>query len=432
MNLDEYVDLTDPEVDLERFSIESSGFNCRLKDDEGCLYKGFLLAKSEKGNALTVCDVSFEWSSTDHKYPPRLTFRRTYATLADRPVRDGQMFQRISFLSGDDGYRELWKMIGFLRKFKEFVDLGDFESKYQIVSTESVVGHLRVKPVGERKEEIASYVTKAGISEEEMAELLVHRARKNDVDTFKKLMDNKGGYVNQYRERHKSEIKKPGDEAVWHHFLKNHQWIFGLSLDLRFIEDLLDEQAVGDPDTQNKGNPMVDLLGLNDYTVLIELKTPGANIFTDSRSASSRANTWSFSGDFIDGLSQCLAQKTDWEKTSRSKILVKTDPQGVRRVLDQGVIRTIDPEAIYVVGNKDREVPRDSTDADVMLKRDTLERFSRNNRNITIIAYDELYRRAYHIAFGVPEPVQRDGVEEIFEPEPVGDPFLNDIDDLPF
>ena len=67
-------------------------------------------------------------------------------------------------------------------------------------------------------------------------------------------------------------------------------------------------------------------------------------------------------------------------------------------------IRTIDPQVIFIIGHKDREIPRTSTSADNRTKRDTLERFSRNNRNISIVTYDELYRRAYHIVHGAHPP----------------------------
>ena len=42
----------------------------------------------------------------------------------------------------------------------------------------------------------------------------------------------------------------------------------------------------------------------------------------------------------------------------------------------------------------------DNTEAENIMKRDTLERFKRNNRNVEIISYDELYERAYFIIYG--------------------------------
>jgi len=409
LDMEEYIDLTNPDTDLAAFSIRAEGFNCKLCDYNDKPYKGFLLAKSDKGQAYTICDVDFQWSKSDKTYPARIRFRRTDANLQDKKVSRNQEYATVSFEGGKDGYRELWEMIAFLSKFKEVVDMSKFFSRYQVVTKENVVSDLKKRQVSDRMLEIAEYVEKAGLSDGDMSELLALRGRKQDVAVFYKLLHDIDGERATYRKEHGTDIKGAGAEAIWHHFLKNHQWIFGLSLTLRFMEDFADEQSVGVADTENHGSPQVDMLGFSDYTVLIELKTPETDMFTDSKSKNARANTWSFSNEFIEGFSQCLAQKTDWEKSSSIKDLTK---DGVS--LDRGVIRTIDPQAIFIVGNKEREIPRDSRLVDVLTKRDTLERFIKNNRNVNIISYDELYVRACHIA----------------QEEPLDAPAAIEIDDI--
>lgn len=415
--MEDYIDLTNPDVNLENYRIEADGFNCALRDDNKH-YKGFLLAKSEHGNAYTICNVDFQLSRTNGKYPPRLMFRRTDANLQDKAVRKNMDYATVTFQSGKDGYREFWQMVAFLSKFKELGDLSEFFGKYQVVSKDSVVVSLKQRKVHERMQEIAKYVEESGLSDADMAELLAVKARKQDVEEFRKLLCDENGYRAAYRAAHKAEIKGRGGEAIWHHFLKAHQWIFGLSLDLRFIEDFLDEQSVGIPNTERQGDPKADMLGYSDYTVLVELKTPDTDIFTVERTSNARTNTWSFTPEFIEGFSQCLAQKTDWEKASPHRDMVK---DGER--LDRGIIRTIDPQVIFIVGDKEREIPRNSRQVAVELKRDTLERFIRNNRNVNIISYDELYRRAYQIAHGEtpPEPVV-----DAEDDEPI------DMDAIPF
>ena len=277
------------------------------------------------------------------------------------------------------------------------MDVGDFHQEFKTVSEDDFVVHLTDKAESERIPAILELAQKAGIDVSDIRNSATHKERQVDIEIFEKLLSNKEEYRSTYRATH--EITKQGDEAVWHHFLKNHKWIFGLSLDLRFIEDILDEQSVGNPTSDGKGNPMVDMMGINDYTVLIELKTPETNIFTERKSSKARANTWSFTDDFIEGFSQCLAQKSDWTANSKSKDVIQTDGDGKRTAIDQGIIRTIDPQGIFIDGNKDRELPQTSRDADVWAKRDTLERFIRNNRNINIISYDELFKRAYYVAY---------------------------------
>lgn len=137
MSDQKYFDLTNSESGLERLKIvpQSSAYNasydCNLIDDDGIVYKGFLLAKTIKGEAFTVCDVNFHKSSSDKKYQPRLIFRKTKSDFADKETKESV---RISFNSGQDGYREFWKMINFLFGFKDLVDFGGFSESYQVVS----------------------------------------------------------------------------------------------------------------------------------------------------------------------------------------------------------------------------------------------------------------------------------------------------------
>ncbi len=304
-------------------------------------------------------------------------------------------YATVTFQSGEDGYQEFWLMVAFLSKFKELGDISKFFGRFQVASKDSIVLSLKKRKVSDRMQEIAKYVEESGLSDSDMAELLTVRARKQDVEEFYQLLHDVDSYRSAYRIKYQKELKGNGDEAIWHHFLKSHKWIFGLSLDLRFIEDFLDEQSIGMPSTEGRGDAKADLLGYSDYTVLVELKTPDTDVFTPVKTSNARTNTWSFTPEFIEGFSQCLAQRTDWEKSSPHKNMVK---DGER--LDRGIIRTIDPQVIYVVGNKEREIPRNSQKIAVDLKRDTIERFIRNNRNVNIISYDELYKRAYQIANG--------------------------------
>lgn len=168
-------------------------------------------------------------------------------------------------------------------------------------------------------------------------------------------------------------------------------------MNLRFIGDFLDEKNVGSSNANNQGNPRVDFLGYRDFTTLIEIKTPETKFFTDKNQPTARTNTWSFSSDFIDGVSQCLAQKDDWSKNSTTTVVSDDDKQA----LDMNLIRTIDPRAIFIIGNKEKEINTNSRNTDIWRKRDTLERFIQNNKHMLIISFDELYDRACQIVEGM-------------------------------
>ena len=392
--LTEYIDLTDPACDLSHYRIEAMpDFNCAIIDDEEIPneYSGFLLAKSKGGKAYTVCDVDFHYSQKDKQYATRLIFRRTFEDGRDKEVGKNQIFQRISFQTGIDGYREFWKMIAFLETFKETVDVGEFLDEFKVVSKDDIVSNLKKIDESERANYLMKIIEESKSDEDVLANLLALKQRQQSVQVFKLLMDDEDHYREKYRNHHK--ITKPGDEAIWHHFFKTHKWIFGLNLDLRFTEDYLDEQSLGIQNTSGNGSPVVDFMGISSFTTLVEIKTPEKKFFKDSRSNRSRTNTWSFHNDFIEAISQCLGQKDAFLKNIASKDLV--DENEV--VQDKRLIRTVDPKTILVYGDKTKELPDSDNGIDNLTKKDSLERYIRDSRNLVILSFDELYSRASEI-----------------------------------
>ena len=133
-----YFDLTTTN-DLEKLFIEQKDvFSCQLIDDKKVIYDGFRLAKSEKENIFTVCDINFQKSNTDNKYQARLIFRKTDNEFKERNVNKGTDCIRLAFNTRQDGYREFWKMIAFLYKWRETIDLGEFGSKVSVGSIKSL------------------------------------------------------------------------------------------------------------------------------------------------------------------------------------------------------------------------------------------------------------------------------------------------------
>ena len=128
-----YFDLTNEQNDLSNLSVEKYSWqNCQLKDDNGVVYDGFKLAKSVKGNNFTICDIDFHKSDNDQKYQARLIFRKTDTDLQDKKARSNVDHIRISFKTGQDGYREFWKMIAFLNDWRKIIDLGEFDNYFTV------------------------------------------------------------------------------------------------------------------------------------------------------------------------------------------------------------------------------------------------------------------------------------------------------------
>jgi hypothetical protein len=386
----EYFDLISG--NLANISIKKSASNnCYIVGDDNKLYNGFILAKNNLNH--TICILTFFQSSSNNKYIPRPEFqivKNIDETITESNIGNDRT-RRIDFKDDLHGLSNFWKMIQFLSTFKDIVDIGSFQNEFKVIRQDDLINYL--KTITDKNKEFNDIANKVGIPVSDMALYNEAKERIKHLEIFKLLLEGQDSYIDKYKVNHK--ITAQGDEAAWHHFLKEHQWVFGINLDLRFIENFADEQHIGNSSTENRGNPTVDMTGYSDYTILIELKTSKSNIFTDSKSSKARANTWSFSEDFVEGFSQCLGQKSDWDKNELSKKFVKDNEQ-----LDKRMIRTVDPKVIFIFGNKEREIPKNSINDDIITKRDTLERFIRNNRNIEFLSYDELYRRAEYIVNG--------------------------------
>ncbi len=144
MNIEDYYDLTADDLDIDTLTIHQvDSFNCSLKDTyTEKIYKGLILAKSPAGERFTVCDLDFQRSAVDEKYQPRLIFRRTLKNLDDVEPLKSSDHVRLTFATGIDGYRNFWKMIFFLYKFKEQVDFGNFENEFQVITKEQFQEYL--------------------------------------------------------------------------------------------------------------------------------------------------------------------------------------------------------------------------------------------------------------------------------------------------
>lgn len=383
-----YFDLTTKSLDEISIFENTAKTSCFVADanNKGHIYKGFKLSQNKQIDVC--CGITFYPSKATGKYIPRPTFFK--ANKQFQVKENAEKKKTIVDLNDSQTAANFWKMIEFLQKFKELVDIGDFEKSYSVVSKDAYVVEFKSKTDAEKVQDLKELFAKTDFSETEIA-FILEEDRKRNLESFSYLLEHKNSWEIYYK-KYKDKITGSGEESVWHHFLKKHHWILGLNTDLRFIRDFITEADIGIKDTSGKGSPSVDLLGISDFTTLVELKTPNTSIFTGEKKSTARANTWSFSKSFIDGVSQCLAQKASWERNFGSKPLVVG-----KEVIDQNRYRTIDPKAVLIIGNKKQELPEDSHEVDVLQKRDTFEMFRRNNRNLDIITYDELYERAHYL-----------------------------------
>lgn len=326
--------------DLSKNGIESlkiakdDSFNCVLVDKDGNYYEGFKLAESEKGNAYTVCDIDFHMSATDNKYQPRLVFRRTDNNYKTVNVRKDVIPKRIiSFKHGQDGYREFWKMVAFLYKYKGLVDLGEFQDRYQVISDEEFAEYLNKKDELGELHNVKRQIDKLGIN---VATVL------QSVTTLKLLK--------QYKVKLEEFIETKASETVvqnWldedkHKFKRERCMVFGLE----FIKHKREGGVSG------KRYDILTRIGSeSEERILLELKSPSDDIFAieESGTINDKSREYSLSP----ALSRAIPQILEYRKNLEGKRA--GDPE-LENVGEQGEIKI--SKCVIVIGADNGSDPR--------------------------------------------------------------------------
>lgn len=380
-------DLVNGDLSTLEIVEKSGGGNCFVRSKDGQHYYGaFVLDKNRE--TTTLCDLQFYKSSTTDHYIPRPTFRKIKNDSTDQTCRGEAI--RISFNDGEQAQR-FWNLIGFLGSFKDLVDTGRFNRKYKVV-TADYAQFLRTLDTPDKIKAITELIRSGNFSIDEIKSL-IYESRKRVLKRFLWLLRNKSikeGVTS--RAFYRAKFKLIGEESIWHHFLKENDWILGLNADLRFTSEYIDEAKIGVEQSDGKGSPKVDFLGVTNYTTLVELKTPDTPIFKAQRGSHSRTNTWEFSTEFISGISQCLGQKLTMDESYAVKTIIDEDG----KVISKNAVYNADVKVVFVIGCRYSQFPHDGV-IDNTIKSKTFELFRRNNRNVEIITYDELFERTYHI-----------------------------------
>ncbi|MCK4642464.1 DUF4263 domain-containing protein [bacterium] len=356
-----YFDLTNDSNDISVLNIrERDRFECDLVDDDGNVYKGFLLAKSAKGNVLTLCDIGFHVSGVDQKYQPRLVFRKVNRNFKIETVSENREWVRIPFDKGYAGYREFWKMIAFLYGFKDIIDLGQFDESYTVVDKDwgNIISQLTKK---QNKSVILNNFSKIAQVDLEKIHVMVNLTRiKNVLDEWKKNIEN-------------------ADEKYWHTIFQKNSWILSQIFACPYIL-IGNKFYCGGKEDDNKGGVEGDFLYKNEFTsnlAFIEIKNPSAQIIGSKYRGKKEEKEnviYSMSNEITGGVNQVLNQKKTYLKEHREKNDKNLD----------------NVKCILIIG----EIPREKD------KRRSLELYRNSMRDVEIITFDELFRKLanlYHI-----------------------------------
>ena len=293
-----FFDLTNQSNDIDRLSIKSiDHYNCCLADTETDeVFKGFILANSEHGNRKTVCDIDFHRSGLDDHYQPRLTFRRVNQEFLDASSPASSRHIRMPFAGGEDGYREFWKMIFFLYKFKETIDFGAFDGAYQVISSTQLKEYMNNSA---NKDEIVKMADEIGV---DVSEIL--RAR-STISLLKSYRSKLKEFINN--DSTETDVQNWLDEDG-HKFRQQRCMIFGL--------EYIDFSREGSVNSKNfdlltrVGSKHID-------HVLIELKSPGDDIFKITRHDTINNQTSTY--QIHDHLARAIPQILEYKSALESK-----------------------------------------------------------------------------------------------------------------
>lgn len=349
----------------------NDGRNCYIheKDNKMTIINDFKL--SDKPSVNIYCSWKFYKNNYTNKFIARPTF---YKLKANGDYQTQSQEKEKIIVDLDDGVSatKYWEMMSFILGFNELIDTGEFNNNYGVVSKDQIITTLGSYDTDEQIQTIKDFINKNELSYQQLEKLL-DRSKEKALEKFREMLNS-----------------KDTKEDTWQHFFETNLWIFaGISLKLFFLKGHISQANIGLPNTQGHGAPRSDILCIDDYTTLVELKKHTTPIFTNKPNTTARTNTWSFSSDFIDGISQCLGQKQDLLEICRSKEFTSNDGKYVE-------VLTQDPKVVFIIGNKESEFPQNAT-VNNRKKANTFERYRRDCRNIEIITYDELYARAEYM-----------------------------------
>lgn len=181
-----------------------------------------------------------------------------------------------------------------------------------------------------------------------------------------------------------------------------HNWIFGYGLNYQFLNVIEDQPDYGGGNYTRKGSQRGDYLtrtsGETKFTVLVEIKTPKALLFTYKKNGEleeNRNGACLLSRHILGGVSQIQINSRTWSLDSQVKKNSK--------ILEKSKIYTIQPKGILVIGNTSEF----KEDEDMI---NTFEEYRRNTYNPEIITFDELYERArFIVESDCPEKKETEG-----------------------
>jgi len=173
-------------------------------------------------------------------------------------------------------------------------------------------------------------------------------------------------------------------EPEWQEFFWNHQWIFGYGLRYHFLGLEKHEANYGGESYLGRGKQRGEFLartsGSTSFTVVVEIKKPETELFSESENY--RSGVPRFSAEFVSAISQAQVNSRTWDTEGSQRAID-------RELLEHRRIFTVAPLSILVIGSTKQLTSHE--------RRTCFELFRKNVHNPDILAFDELFERAKYI-----------------------------------
>lgn len=352
--------------------------------------------ESTSSQSANVSDVTLSQKQT--------TRRIARATIVKNP-NDQQKSVKVAIVHQRKGRKDSWedephKSLNLLRAGESSkLDLDTTETEalfkhisnlYNVFSTEGVpygVSKVFVVPYDEDTEIVLASRDRGQVFRK-LLESGYSSEFWNELVTTKPNLATKLSYARLHQERKEAlewfedEIDANDDESSWQKYFESNTWIFGYGLDYRFLRRVQGQPHVGGKSVTGRGEQKGDFLlsteGVTRFSVIVEIKTPGAKLL--GREYRNRA--FPASPELSGSVAQVQANCRKWE-TEGSKSEANENLRSQERIF------TYQPKGIVVIGNTNQLGGND--------EKASFELFRRNIVNPEIITFDELLERAKFI-----------------------------------
>ncbi|MCK9898007.1 Shedu immune nuclease family protein, partial [Frankia sp. AgB32] len=380
--------LTDNFSTLEvRPSGKSSGLYYFYDTSRSRLVTDFIL--DDLPRVETLCRVTL--IKSDGAFSPRLSFWKRDKTqpgkkkLKQEVASGGATREIKAVVDTGDGWRGLWKLIGFLQGFRG-IELPSDTFRIFVGSQAKIAEVLQ----GADKSTVVEAVRSAlgGRLTERDIELLADR--KGQLEEFRRLLEDPDYFAVKHSQA------RGGREKVWQNFFEGNPWIFGYGLQLVSCDpadaDKLEQITAGTNFMTGAGKRVDGLLltrGFVSSLLFCEIKHHETPLLRPKQYR--EPDVYQVSDEVSGGFSQ--VQKTAYKAVRGIVDNVRRHhlPDGTPTDISYSLVR---PRQVLVLGNMDQLMINGQINPE---KSSSFELFRRSMYDVEILTFDELYRRAQYI-----------------------------------